>query len=110
MGKNVKETIETIVNVGKGVVTTTYNAIQWIIDHWYVILIVGAIIGILILLEITGLGGVMRALLKGFCCGLIKFIMQVSGQSKRADKEDKQALIVNRKHCKALTGSRTPQK
>lgn len=104
VGKKAKETIETIVKMGQNIIGNTFGAIQWIIDNWYVILIVGAFIGILILLELTGLGGLLRGLLKGLCCTTVNGIMQVAG----TDKEDKQVLIEKKMHRKTLTEHSTP--
>ncbi|XDV21811.1 hypothetical protein PO909_026831 [Leuciscus waleckii] len=103
VGKKAKETIETVINMGQNIVSNTFGAIKWIIDNWYVILIVGAFIGILILLELTGLGGLLRGLIKGLCCTTVNGIMQVAG----TDKEDKQVLIEKKMRRKTLTERNT---
>ncbi len=45
---NIHILLSTVIDVGQELLNTLMKVVKWIIDHWYVLLIVGTVIGTLI--------------------------------------------------------------
>lgn len=68
VGKGLEKTVTIVIDVGQELLNTLMKVVKLIIDHWYVLLIVGTVIGTLIVGELTGFNGILRHMLKVVCC------------------------------------------